>query len=146
MKEINIPVLLVDSSWHRLRPALLAGLPIYFGQLVSESADETFDVSSMGYIFAATDNDAYNALVCTRFANEFERKHVFQLPMPSAAQHETKGFTPALRGRLAFKEQALYEEMLRRYFQGWRFQKTRITEEYWQALDLWSTHAVRVFV
>jgi NhaP-type Na+/H+ or K+/H+ antiporter len=130
LKEINIPVLLVDSSWHRLRPALLAGLPIYFGQLVSESADETFDVSSMGYIFAATDNDAYNALVCTRFANEFERKHVFQLPMPSAAQHETKGFTPALRGRLAFKEQALYEEMLRRYFQGWRFQKTRITEEY----------------
>ena len=130
LSDIEVPVLLVDSSWHRLRPARLAGLPIYFGQLVSESADETFDVSSMGYIFAATDNDAYNALVCTRFANEFERQHVFQLPMPSQSQHETKGFTPALRGRLAFEEQALYEEMLRRYFQGWRFQKTRITEEY----------------
>lgn len=130
LKDKDIPVLLVDSSWHRLRPARLAGLPIYFGQLVSESADETFDVSSMGYLFAATDNDAYNALVCTRFANEFERKHVFQLPMPSPAQHETKGFTPALRGRLAFTELALYEEMLRRYFQGWRFQKTRITAEY----------------
>lgn len=130
LQEVQVPVLLVDSSWHRLRPARLAGLPIYFGQLVSESADETFDVSSMGYIFAATDNDAYNALVCTRFANEFERKHVFQLPMPSAAQHETKGFTPALRGRVAFKEEALYEELLRRYFQGWRFQKTKITEAY----------------
>lgn len=130
LQDKGVPVLLVDSSWHRLRPARLAGLPIYFGQLVSQSADETFDVSSMGYIFAATDNDAYNALVCTRFANEFERKHVFQLPMPSPAQHETKGFTPALRGRLAFTETALYEEMLRRYFQGWRFQKTRITNEY----------------
>ena len=130
LAEIKVPVLLVDSSWHRLRPARLAGLPIYFGQLVSESADETFDVSSMGYIFAATDNDAYNALVCTRFANEFERKHVFQLPMPAQSQHETKGFTPALRGRVAFAEEALYEEILRRYFQGWRFQKTKITEEY----------------
>ncbi|MEM7465359.1 MAG: cation:proton antiporter [Pseudomonadota bacterium] len=130
LNEMDVPVLLVDSSWHRLRPARLAGLPIYFGQLVSESADETFDVSSMGYIFAATDNDAYNALVCTRFANEFERQRVFQLPMPSQAQHETKGFTPALRGRLAFQDEAVDEEILRRYFQGWRFQKTKITEEY----------------
>ena len=130
LSELEVPVLLVDSSWHRLRPARLAGLPIYFGQLVSESADETFDFSSMGYIFAATDNDAYNALVCTRFANEFERKHVFQLPMPAQTQHETKGFTPALRGRPAFEQSALYEEILRRYFQGWQFQKTKITEEY----------------
>ena len=84
----------------------------------------------MGYILAATDNDAYNALVCTRFVNEFERKHVFQLPMPGGDKGESKGFTPALRGRRAFSEDALYEDLLRRHFQGWRFQKTRITDEY----------------
>ncbi len=130
LKDLEIPVLLVDASWHRLRPARLAGLPVYFGQVVSSSADETLDVSSMGYLLAASDNDAYNALVCTRFANEFGRSRVFQIPMPATEQHDTKGLTPALRGQSAFTDSALYEEILRRYFQGWRFQKTRFTESY----------------
>jgi len=130
LSDLEIPVILVDASWHRLRPARLAGIPIYFGQVVSASADEALDVSSMGYLLAASDNDAYNALVCTRFGNELGRSHVFQIPMPAADQHETKGLIPALRGQSAFPEDALYEEILRRYFQGWRFQKTRFTDSY----------------
>ena len=130
LHELDIPVILVDGSWHRLRPARLAGLPIYFGQVVSASADETLDLSSMGYLLAASDNDAYNALVCTRFGNEFGRSRVFQIPMPAADQHETKGLISALRGQSAFADIALYEEILRRYFQGWRFQKTRFTDSY----------------
>jgi NhaP-type Na+/H+ or K+/H+ antiporter len=128
--DLEIPVLLVDASWHRLRPARLAGIPIYFGQVVSASADETLDIGSMGYLLAATDNDAYNALVCTRFGNEFGRSRVFQIPMPASDQHETKGLIPALRGQSAFPDSAQYEEILRRYFQGWRFQKTRFTDAY----------------
>jgi NhaP-type Na+/H+ or K+/H+ antiporter len=130
LRELDIPVILVDGSWHRLRPARLAGIPIYFGQVVSASADETLDLSSMGYLLAASDNDAYNALVCTRFGNEFGRSRVFQIPMPAADQHETKGLISALRGQSAFPDSALYEEILRRYFQGWRFQKTRFTDSY----------------
>ena len=128
--DLDIPVLLVDASWHRLRPARLAGLPIYFGQVVSASADETLDIGSMGYLLAASDNDAYNALVCTRFGNEFGRSRVFQIPMPASDQHERKGLISALRGQSAFADDALYEEILRRYFQGWRFQKTRFTDSY----------------
>ncbi len=128
--DLDIPVLLVDASWHRLRPARLAGVPIYFGQVISASADEMLDVSSMGYVLAASDNDAYNALVCTHFGNEFGRSHVFQIPMPASDQHETKGLIPALRGQSAFVDSALYEEILHRYFQGWRFQKTRFTDSY----------------
>jgi len=130
LRELDIPVILVDGSWHRLRPARLAGMPIYFGQVVSASAYETLDLSSMGYLLAASDNDAYNALVCTRFGNEFGRSRVFQIPMPAADQHETKGLISALRGQSAFPDSALYEEILRRYFQGWRFQKTRFSDSY----------------
>lgn len=128
--DLDIPIRLVDSSWHRLRPARLAGIPIYFGQVVSASADESLDLSSMGYLLAASDNDAYNALVCTRFANEFGRSQVFQIPMPASEQHETKGLVSGLRGQSAFQSDALYEELLRRYFQGWRFQRTRFTDTY----------------
>jgi hypothetical protein len=50
--------------------------------------------------------------------------------MPASDQHETKGLVPALRGQSAFPADALYEEILRRFFQGWRFQKTRFTDSY----------------
>ncbi|MEQ8662467.1 MAG: sodium:proton antiporter, partial [Gammaproteobacteria bacterium] len=63
LKELEVPVLVVDASWHRLRPARLAGLPIHFGQVVSESAGQSLDLATIGYVLAATDNDAYNALV-----------------------------------------------------------------------------------
>lgn len=130
LQQLDVPVIIVDASWHRLRPARLAGVDNYFGQVVSESADQILDLSSIGYVFAATDNDAYNALVCTRFSNEFNRNAVFQMPMPGTEQDEKKGFTSALRGQRAFSEEALYEVLLQRYFEGWRFQKTRLTDEF----------------
>ena len=130
LKELDIPVLVVDASWHRLRPARLAGLPIHFGQVISESADRNLDLSSIGYVMAATDNDAYNALVCTRFSNEFNRSSVFQLPMPGTDDDDRTGLTPTLRGQRVFSGDALYETLLQRYFEGWRFQKTRLSEEY----------------
>ncbi len=130
LHELEVPVVVVDASWHRLRPARLAGINIHFGQVVSESADEQFDFSASGYVFAATDNDAYNALVCTHFSNEFNRSAVFQLPMPRAEADEKKGLAMTLRGQRVFSGDALYETLLQRYFEGWRFQKTRLTEEF----------------
>lgn len=130
LHQLDVSVIVVDASWHRLRPARLAGVNSYFGQVMSESAEQILDLSSMGYVLAATDNDAYNALVCTRFSNEFNRNAVFQMPMPVSEEDERKGFTTALRGRRAFSEEALYEVLLQRYFEGWRFQKTRLTEEF----------------
>ena len=130
LNELEVPNIVIDASWHRLRPARLAGIESHFGQVVSESADENLDFSSMGYVLAATDNDAYNALVCTRFSNEFNRNAVFQMPMPTADEHEKKGYTSTLRGQRAFSEDALYEVLLQRYFEGWRFQKTGLTSEF----------------
>ena len=132
LNELEVPNIVIDASWHRLRPARLAGIESHFGQVVSESADENLDFSSMGYVLAATDNDAYNELVCTRFSNEFNRNAVFQMPMPmpTADEHEKKGYTSTLRGQRAFSEDALYEVLLQRYFEGWRFQKTGLTSEF----------------
>ena len=130
LNELEVPNIVIDASWHRLRSARLAGIESHFGQVVSESADENLDFASMGYVLAATDNDAYNALVCTRFSNEFNRNAVFQMPMPTADQHEKKGITVTLRGLRAFSEDALYEVLLQRHFEGWRFQKTGLTAEF----------------
>ncbi|NNM00544.1 MAG: sodium:proton antiporter [Gammaproteobacteria bacterium] len=129
-KQMEVPVLLADASWHRLRKARLAGVPIYFGNAASEAAESAIDINEIGCLLAATDNDAYNALICTRFANELGRQAVYQLPTPAAEQSEHRQFVAALTGRVGLGAGAIYEELLQRYFQGWRFSRTRLTEQY----------------
>ncbi|HET7923087.1 MAG TPA: sodium:proton antiporter, partial [Gammaproteobacteria bacterium] len=130
LSDSGASVLLVDNSWHRLRAARLAGVPVYYGEILSESAEESLELYDVGLLLAATSNDAYNALVCTAFAPQIGRGQVFQLPMYAAEAGDPKRYNPGARGRLAFGDQALYEDLWRWLTQGWTFQKTRITESY----------------
>ncbi|HEC13637.1 MAG TPA: sodium:proton antiporter [Acidiferrobacteraceae bacterium] len=130
LKDLGVGVLMVDSAWHRLRPARLDGIPVYFGEMLSESAEERLETNNMGYLLATTENDAYNALVCTRLAPELGRSRIFQLPMAAMAEEDPKSLARTLRGNIAFSEEADYQGLLRRHYQGWVLQKTSLTEAY----------------
>ena len=75
----EVPVLMVDRNWHRLGKARAAGLPTWFGELLSEAAEHALDLHHYDTLIAATDNDAYNALVCTDVGAEMGRDRVFQV-------------------------------------------------------------------
>jgi len=130
LNQQDIPVTVADSSWHRLRPARMAGLNTQSGELLSELGQQRLDLSGIGYLLAATDNDAYNALVCTRFAPELGRDRVFQLPTAEAEDSESRDFSHTLRGRVAFSEEATFDRMMQRHYLGWTFQLTRLTDEF----------------
>lgn len=130
LKDMKVGVLMVDSAWHRLRPARLDGIPVYFGEMLSESAEERLEINNMGYLLAATENDAYNALVCTRLAPELGRSRIFQLPMMALTEEDPKSLARTLRGNIAFSEEADYQGLLRRHYQGWVLQKTSLTDTY----------------
>lgn len=123
-------VLMVDTSWHRLRAPRLAGIPVYYGEILSESAAASLEMHDVGVLLAATSNDAYNALVCSTFAPHLGRGLAFQLPMYSADVADAKLFMRGVRGRIAFGEEALYEDLWNHLTSGWVFQKTRLTENY----------------
>ena len=50
--------------------------------------------------------------------------------MVAEDEHDHKGLAPGARGQRAFSDAALYEALLERYFEGWRFQKTGLTETF----------------
>lgn len=127
LKDLDIPVTIADASWHRLRQARIAGLRIYFGQILSEAAEHGIEFNDIGYLIAASDNDAYNALVCTRYGPDLGRNNVFQLS--SISEEDPNGFSPTIRGNI-IGEGFYYEDLLSRYINGWRFSKTRLTDEY----------------
>jgi hypothetical protein len=122
-----VPVLVADSSWHRLRPARLAGLPVFFGEPLSEEAETSLELGAIGSLLAATSNDAYNALVCAHFAPELGRQRVFQLAAEEVPERRRPG--PGARGQTAFSEEVKFEQLERGWYEGWTFQRTKITED-----------------
>ncbi len=133
-KEMDVPVLLVDNSWHRLREARLDGISVLYGEILSEGVQQSLELSGIRCVLAATSNDAYNALLCRHFAPDLGRERAFQLPLHvddySDQGAARRRVARPLTGMAAFADDAHYEALWRHQVQGWAFTKTRITETY----------------
>ena len=132
-KELNLSVLLVDSSWHRLREARLAGVNVIYGEILSDELQLSLQLNGVNVVLAATSNDAYNALVCRNFAGRLEHDREFQLPMyapDEGNRQKSKAVARPFTGIPAFADNAQYEELWRRHFQNWKFYKTKITDAF----------------
>ncbi len=130
LKDLEIPATVVDANWHRLREIRLAGLSTYYGQILSEAAEFHLDMNRFGYLLALTDNDSYNALVCSQFAPEIGRHRVYQLGYGVNGEEERKDLAFTIRGRTLLHSGSGYSDLVRRRREGWIFQKTRLTDEY----------------
>ena len=133
LKKAEVPVLIVDPNRARLRGAREAGLPTFFGDILSEAAEHSLEIACYGIVVAATDNDAYNTLVATDVAPEFGRENVFQIKR--AKQESTRHALPATLGGRQLGEGLGYLELNARMTEGWGFRVTRLSEEF--TLEHW---------
>jgi len=128
LHERGVPIIVADNVWHRLRGARLHGVPVYFGELVSEHAEHSLELGAFGNLLAVTDNDSYNALACAHFAPELGRQKVYQLA--TGGVPEARRPAPGARGRIAFSDEVQHEDLQRHWYQGWGFDSSRITNRY----------------
>jgi NhaP-type Na+/H+ or K+/H+ antiporter len=130
LKQREIPVMIVDRTWPRLRQARLSGIAVYYGEILSEASEQEIEFNDYGVLVAASDNDAYNTLVCNRFASEIGRNRVFQLAEVAGDESDPKRLPRTMRGLILGAEGVWYEELQARWYRGWTFQKTLLTEEF----------------
>ncbi len=128
LHEANLSVRVADASWARLRPLRYAGVPIYFGDVLSEQAAGELELGELDSLLATSDNDAYNELVCTHYAHELGHQAVFQLPVNATSERERP--VAAARGRIAFGASANYARLQRDWYRGHSFQITELTEQF----------------
>lgn len=125
---LKVQTVIADSSWSRLRDARQAGVKTYHGEVLSEVTEHHLEFANVGYVLAATDNDAYNTLVCTDLAPEIGYTNVYQVGDPNETANE----------RLTHTHGGSVPEVLKpgirrlngSLARGWSFSRTRITEEY----------------
>ncbi len=130
LKELGVPVMIADSSWRRLRPARLADVPTYYGEILSEVTEHHVDLNRFGVLLAMSGNEAHNALVCTDLAPEMGRAAIYQVNARGKDEDDRRALSFTLQGRTFLTSGATLDVLLRRYYQGWAFQRTRLSEEY----------------
>ncbi|WP_338466427.1 sodium:proton antiporter [Novosphingobium sp. ZN18A2] len=128
LNELEVPVLIADTSWQRLARARQAGIPTYHGEILAEATDEHIDMSHYQALAAVTENEAYNTLICNEFAPEFGRDNVYQLG--DAGNGGSLALPADLRGRALFASGLGVEQISRHVRAGWTFRKTPITDVY----------------
>jgi len=128
LAEQDIPVMMADRNWFHLRPAREAKIPIYFGEILSEAAEHTIDLTRFGTLVTASENDDHNTLICTDFAPEFGRSNVFQV-----GRHEIKSdmrAVPNTLGGRAIANGQPSDALRQKQLEGWRFSATELSDAY----------------
>ena len=129
MHDLKIPIMVVDSSWQRLAAARRKGLPHYHGEILNEATEHNLDLSPYQALVAATENEAYNTLVCNEFAYEIGRDSVYQLGEPGD-EDDHNALPDSLRGRALFESGFGVEEVAERLREGWVFRRTKLSENF----------------
>jgi CPA1 family monovalent cation:H+ antiporter len=130
LRENDVSALIADSSYEKLKPARMESVPSYFGEVLSDSAEDEMDLAQLSFVLAASDNDYYNALVARELGRQFEYHRTFQLATHAESGNERRrlGFTS--RGSFAFDGIVDFPTMARRYDEGWRFHVTKAGREF----------------
>ncbi len=130
LKSLDIDVLLVDGAYHRLKEARMAGIEVYYGEILSEHAEHTLEVQHLSHLLCATDNDFHNALACKAQGPRFGLHRTFQLATDEASAQELKRLTLQQRGYFAFDPAATFSLLNQRLQDGWTVSTSKFTTSY----------------
>lgn len=130
LMELDVAVLVVDGSWHRLRAIRMDGVETYYGEILSEHAEHELEIEHLSYLLCATDNDYYNALVCKARGREFGHHRAFQLAPPAESNEEQHGLMLQQRGYFAFEPPTDSRTLEQRIDEGWQVRSTRLEEDF----------------
>ena len=128
LHSLGTPTLICDSSWSRLAMARRAGLNTYHGEILNEATEHNLDLTPYQTLVAATENEAYNALVCNEFAHEIGRDSVYQLGEDDDA--DKRALPESLRGRALFASGFEMEDVQQRQREGWEFRRSKLTDKF----------------
>ena len=115
LRNIGLRVTLADQSRQALRPAERVGVETWHGDVLDEVTQDLLDLSAYQQLIAATDNTAYNALICSDLGPEMSFQSVAQIGVDERR--------PPLhnRGRVLFGDDGSIDALIARDEAGWQF-------------------------
>lgn len=130
LKDLEVEVVVADGSYQRLKPIRMDGIKVYYGEILSEHAEQELENEHLSFLLCATDNHYYNALVCKAQGAEFGHHRTFQLAPHQESGQEQKRLTLQQRGYFAFDPPTDFYTLQQRLHDGWTVQSTRLSKDF----------------
>ena len=130
LQKNNFPVTVTDSSWESIRAARMEGLGTFYGNPVSQHADQYLDLVGCGKLLGLSPRRELNTMSTMRYRLEFGEQNIFSLPTPKSEKEVKHEVAPEHRGATLFGPEMSYARLASLLSQGAEIRKTRITEEF----------------
>ncbi|MFV0632861.1 cation:proton antiporter [Demequina sp.] len=130
LTDHQVAVVVADGSYQRLQPLRMAGVPTYFGEVLSEHAEEHIDTNRLSYVLCATDNDYYNALVSRAQGAEVGYHRTFMIATHGESPHQERRLPFERRASFAFDGAWDYFQLNERTQHGWSVHTTKLTADF----------------
>ena len=131
LRKCGFEVLMADTSWGHIRAARMDGLQTYFGNIVSEHADQHLELIGIGYMLALSEYPEINQLACQRYRAEFGRQAIYSIQTENKSSTSSRSnFSMPMLGRSLFNENSNIKNLSAMLDNGGKIHNTLFTEQY----------------
>ncbi|WP_234977304.1 cation:proton antiporter [Ferrimonas marina] len=128
LQKWSVPVLLSDTHWGNLSQARMAGLPVYYGNPVSEHGQETMDLSQIRRVLILSPYRQWNTEVAYHYQDRLGPDRVFALA--EAGKPPRPRYQSVQQLQPLFADGVNYGTLQRRLSQGEQIRQTKLSEAY----------------
>ena len=132
LQQHGCRVVMADPSWENTNEARMEGLKTFYGNAVSEHADQHLDLVGLGRMLAMTPQKEQNAVACMRYQAEFGRNSVYSIKVKTAtkAKEDKQRIASEHRGSTLFDEQITFGKLASLMSKGAEIRSTKLTEKF----------------
>ena len=131
LQELGFEVLVCDSSWSHVKAARMAGLNAFYGNPVSEYAQQKLDLTGFGKVLAVSPYRELNAISSLHFRSDMGKKNIYTLLVDSDTQPSDKHrISTEHHGQVLFNKYLTYSKLSGLLREGAEIKNTRLSEEF----------------
>lgn len=141
----GVPVLLADTSRNDVGEAKMMGLKAYYGNAVSEHAENHMDLIGLGKVFAMGPDRDENTLACAHFTPEFGKRNIYCVATEKAKKSEKHQIRREYQGYTLFGSKVTYAKLASLLANRAKFRSTKLTDEF-KLEDLKAKHSKAILL
>jgi NhaP-type Na+/H+ or K+/H+ antiporter len=131
LKENDFRVLMADTSWEAIRQARMIGLETFYGNPLSEYAEDKMNLIGIGHLISATPQSDLNALAALRFKPEFGAHNIFSIATGKKQTNSNKhAVSREQRAHFIGNNELTFSKISSLIKQGAKVRSTTLTDTY----------------
>jgi len=131
LKKQDLRVLIADNTWEGVRKARMQGLPVYYGNAVSEHADRNLDLVGLTGLLALSWRNNINSLACLKYSSELGAANIYTLAVSEedTGIHDSRHVSMKF-GQTLFSKEETFKTLNAKLKSGYSIHSTRLSEEF----------------